>query len=104
MIQQYTKQINEKLSTLLNEHGIDCFNTNGEVLDWLYNEYQIAVEFIPVFTYALINHIGYGYKVYQINKDDAGLKLLFDDEGWFSSFPLAVEEIIKKLIEETYIV
>jgi len=104
MIQQYTKPINEKLSTLLNEHGVDCFNTNGEVLDWLYNEYQITVEFIPVFTFALINHIGYGYKVYQVDEIKASLKFLFDDEGWFASFPLAVEEIVKKLIEETYIV
>lgn len=72
----------------------------SEVIDYLRDKYDIVIELIPVFTYALITNVGYYYKVFKIDKDEGKLTLLFEDNEWFSSFELAMNTIIKDLIEQ----
>ena len=75
----------------------------SEVIDYLRDKYDIVVELIPVFTYALQGNISYYYKVYKINRQEAKLTLLFSDELFHSSFNLAMKLIIKNLIEQNLI-
>ena len=74
----------------------------AEVIDWLF-EKGIVIELNPCFTFLLNSNVAYFYKVYKINVDNASFDLLFDDQEWFSSFELAMYNIVKKIIEDKYI-
>lgn len=77
--------------------------TYGELIDWLNSEKHIIIELNPVFTYSTVNHVAYFYKVYKINDEDSKLTLLFEENTWFSTFEFAMNEILKKLIENKII-
>lgn len=86
-----------------NIHGRYYFAPSyAEVIDWLF-EKGIVIELNPCFTFALNSNVAYFYKVYKINVDNASLDLLFDDQEWFSSFELAMYNIVKKIMEGKYI-
>lgn len=76
--------------------------TYAEVIDWLFNR-GIIIEFSPVYTFSLQDRIAYFYKVYKKNDEESTLNLIYKDFMWFSSFKLAMKDIIKKLIEDKYI-
>lgn len=77
--------------------------TYAEVIDWLSSSKHIIIELNPVFTYSTQNHVAYFYKVYEINDEDSKLTLLFEENTWFSTFEFAMNEILKKLIENKII-
>lgn len=74
--------------------------TYGEVIDWLFDK-GIVIEFIPAFTFALREHIAYYFSVYKISED--GLDTIFKEIMEMSSFHLAMETIVEKLLTEKYI-
>ena len=74
-----------------------------EVLDWLENNYNIVIELSPVYTFSTINKLAYFYKVYLKDDETSSLKLLFEDNKWFSSFTFLFETVIKELIDKEYI-
>lgn len=74
-----------------------------DVIDWLRDNFKIVIELIPAFTFALNSNVAYYYKVYRIDKDNAKLSLLFEENMEMSSFKLAIDDIIEKLISENFI-
>ena len=76
--------------------------TYAEIIDWLFNK-GIVIEFIPCYTFALSDRIGYCFKVYKIGVDDKLLGVIFEQLNEFSSFQLAMKDIVTKLINEKYI-
>ena len=67
------------------------------------NNYNIVIELSPVYTFSTINKLAYFYKVYLKDDETSSLKLLFEDNKWFSSFTFLFETVIKELIDKEYI-
>ena len=87
-----------------NFHGkYYCAPRYSELIDYLHDKYDIIIELIPVFTYALQENVSYYYKVHKVDRREAKLTLLFSDEWFHSSFKLAMSLIIKNLIEQNLI-
>lgn len=76
--------------------------TYAEVIDWLFNR-GIIIEFMPAYTFALKDRIGYAFKVYKIGVDDKLLSVIFEQIDIMSSFQLAMKDIVKKLIDEKWV-
>lgn len=76
--------------------------TYGEVIDWLYSK-GIIIEFIPAYTFSLLDRIAYFYIVYKKDDENSKMSIIFQDLEWMSSFELAMKNIVEKLINEKYI-
>ena len=74
--------------------------TYAEVLDYLIIKYGVHVQFTPWFTYALIGHTAYTYRVYRVNEETAKMELLFERDDELASFGLCMEEIVDELISK----
>ena len=72
--------------------------TYGEVLDYLTTRFKVHVEFTPWFTFALIGHTAYTYRVFKVNDETATMDLLFESVDELASFGLCVKEIVDKFI------
>jgi len=71
--------------------------TYAEVFDWLSEKYNIVIEMIPVYTFALNDRTGYFYTVWKRNDNDSKYEQILRDEDWFGSFENTIENIIVKL-------
>ena len=76
--------------------------TYAEVIDWLYSK-GIVIEFIPAYTFSLLDRIAYFYIVYKKDDENSKMSIIFQDLEWMSSFELAMKNIVEKLINEKYI-
>lgn len=86
-----------------NAHGKTYFAPSyAEVIDWLF-EKGIVILFDPAFTVATNSKIAFYYTVYKLDKENCRLTKLFEDNLYMSSFPLAMKDIVSKLIKEKHI-
>ena len=100
----YNSKISEELKEVLHKDVLGSFcSSYSEVLDWLHLFHNIIISFEPAFTFSTKDHVAYFYKVYKINDNEGKLDLLFEDTSWMSSFKFAIDNIVKKIIEEKYI-
>ena len=76
--------------------------TYAEVIDWLFNK-GIVIEFMPAYTFSLLDRIAYFYIVYKKDDENSKMSIIFQDLEWMSSFELAMKNIVEKLINEKYI-
>lgn len=77
-----------------NEEGIP---SHGDVIDWLFTKHNIVINFEPVFTFALKDHVAYYVTAYKVDNDNAIFIPVFENEMEMYSFGLAMKEIIEKL-------
>ena len=73
--------------------------TYAEVIDWLFYNKNVVIKFEPVFTCALKDNVAYYITVYKVNKENHSLDIIFGDKEFMYSLELAVETILKKVIE-----
>ena len=76
--------------------------TYAEVIDWLFNK-GIVIEFMPAYTFSLLDRIAYFYIVYKKDDENSKMSIIFQDIEWMSSFELAMKNIVEKLIKDKYI-
>lgn len=72
--------------------------TYAEVFDWLF-EHGFVVELMPAYTFALNDRVAYYWVIYRKNDEQGKLELLLSQLNEMSSFELAIEDIIKKVLE-----
>ena len=95
----YADIVNADTAKVLKDAGFpqESTPTYGEVLDWLFAKHNIVVEFNPVFTFALKDHVAYYVTAYKVDNDNAMFIPVFENEMEMYSFGLAMKEIIEKL-------
>ena len=71
--------------------------TYADVLDWLYEEYGLIVEFRPAFTFALKERVAYYYTVWEKVEVEGRIRVLFSEDMEMCSFGLVFKEILRKL-------
>ncbi len=80
-------------------HGKTYFApTYAEVIDWLF-ENGFVIELMPAYTFALNDRVAYYWVLYKKNDEQGKLKLIFSKLDEMSSFGLAMEDIVKKVLE-----
>lgn len=107
----YTDKLSAKAMSSLAEFVGDLDKrcegmTYAELFDFFMEEYGICVTFVPVFTFALIDHIAYSYLISVVCPCDATLEQIADQ--WYGSFGLEADSAIDKVMhtfftkKETY--